>query len=287
MNTLRDWMIRHPLRAFFALACIFSWTLWALMFASAQGWLPFNFPTNWTGSFGPTIAALLVMAVTRGRQGLLELLRPIGQWRFGLGWYAFALIGSLVPIAVAIALFVLLGNPLPAPLLPLTDVLVQVPMFFVIVFVLGGPLGEEIGWRGFALPRLLKQYSPLMSTLVVFVMWLTWHLPLFWLPGASQEGVSIASFALMMLGYSVLFTWVYQGTRGSLLSVLLMHTSINTASVVMSGLTPGLPTDPVFNWLFAIAALALAFLVLVLNPQMLHKSGDTRTTLGRPHLTPA
>jgi membrane protease YdiL (CAAX protease family) len=271
MNALHTSIAKHPLMAFFVITCAFSWALWGLMMASAYGWLPINFPTTWYGSFGPFVGAVAVAAILGGRTGVRDLLRPIFQWRFGSGWYLFVLFGCLLPFAVAFAVFVLLGGVIPAPLQSPESIWVQLPFFFVVVFLLGGPLGEEIGWRGFALPNLLKQHSPLMATFVVMLMWLVWHVPLWWLPGSSPAGTSIVSFIVLMAGFSLLFTWVYQGTAGSLFSVLLMHTSINTVSVMMSGLAPGLEGDPLFVLYTGIAALVISGIVIVLNRGMVQE----------------
>ncbi len=97
-------------------------------------------------------------------------------------------------------------------------------------------------------------------------MWFVWHLPLFWLPGASQQGTSIGAFALHLLAWSILFTWVYLGTRGSLLAALLLHTSINTFSLIVSETDPTHAEAPLLT--YAIVFSILALLVILLDKRM-------------------
>ena len=108
------------------------------MIASASGWLPFNFPTNWTGSFGPTLAAIIVVAICEGKTGLRALLRPIWQWRFGVGWYFFILIGCSLPFLIGVGLFILLGGSIALSREAIVNVLVQVFPLYPLVLILMG-----------------------------------------------------------------------------------------------------------------------------------------------------
>jgi membrane protease YdiL (CAAX protease family) len=263
LNKLRSLVNNHPLISFFVVACAYSWGLWGLMMASSRGLLPFSFPTNWTGSFGPSVAAVIVTAIGGGRGGVRDLLRPIARWRFGAGWYVFVLAGCLLPIGVSIGIRALLDGGVSLSSDAVIKQLAQIPILYFLILIIGGPLGEEIGWRGYALPWLLKRMSGLSASLVVFPMWLIWHLPLFWLEGASQQGSSIAAFVVVVAASSVLFTWVYVGTSGSLVSVLLLHTTVNTFSYSISQASPALDNEPLFNWLVAAAFGALAIVVVI------------------------
>jgi len=80
----------------------------------------------------------------------------------------------------------------------LVNQVVQLPLLYPIILIIGGPLGEEIGWRGYVLPRLLKQKSGLAANGIIFLMWTVWHLPLFWLEGSFQQGTSIATFLVVV-----------------------------------------------------------------------------------------
>jgi uncharacterized protein len=108
---------------------------------------------------------------------------------------------------------------------------------YIAILLLGGPLGEEPGWRGFALPRLQKRYGPLVGSLVLGVFWGLWHLPAFFLiPGYNGAGsgfVGIMSafvpFVIAIMALAVIYTWVSNNARSSLLMVILFHASFNTS----------------------------------------------------------
>jgi hypothetical protein len=231
MSALRSWMERNRVLAFVLLSYGFSWGLWAAMIA-VWGTI------NWLGSFGPSVAALLVVAITQGRAGLKHLLRPVLAGRFGIGWYLFITLGAFLILLLGLLLYLLLGGAMLLPAERLGGQLILLPLYYLIVLIIGGPLGEEIGWRGFLLPHFLQHRKPFLASLLVAAIWFGWHLPLFWLPGASQVGTPIGGFAVFLLAWSVLFTWVHLGTRGSLLAALLLHTSINTFSLVISETDP-------------------------------------------------
>jgi membrane protease YdiL (CAAX protease family) len=260
---MRSRIRRHPVISFFVVACAFSWILWGLMMASERGALPFRFPTNWTGSFGPFVGALVIAAALKGGAGVRELLRPMLRWRFGLRWYFFVLVGCVLPFLAALGLYALLGRSVTIGRDAIAAGLKTFPLYYVIILFVGGPLGEEVGWRGFALPRLLERRGTLGASLAVFAMWFVWHVPLFWLEGAAQKGSSIPVFAILVLANAVIFTWTYVGTGGSLLSALLLHTSVNTFSYVFGQAAPALDADPLLGALTAGAFTVFAAGVLV------------------------
>lgn len=255
---MRQPTLKREMLLFMVLACGFSWGLWALMMASAQGWLPFHFPTNFFGSFGPSLAALVLAAREKG--GVRALLRSCVRWRIGCRWYAAALLGPPLLVALAFGVTLLFGQS-PGALASL-DKAVWLPVLFLMILVLGGPLGEELGWRGYLLPRLLERAGPLKASFAVATFWFLWHVPLFWLEGASQQGSSIALFAAMVAAFSVLFTWLWLGTGGSLLAALLAHTMINLASVCTEAVFPALSETDVDDFVLA-GLLAIAAILVV------------------------
>jgi uncharacterized protein len=206
--------------AFIALTFLFSWGQWL---ATRGGWLPLT-PL---GSFGPSIAAFLLTAVWGGRAALRDLGRSGLRWRAPLRVYAVAVLGP--PLVYAVAALLARG---PAGLRPEAAAapggwrMTLVPLE---ILLLGGPLGEEFGWRGFLLPRLLERYRPLAASLGIAVVWFLWHLPLFWLPQSAQASIPMSYFAVTLLAWSFLLTWIYLRSRGSVLLCLLFHTSTNTA----------------------------------------------------------
>ncbi len=273
MNKLRVWVNQHPVLAFVLFAYGFSWGLWALMIA-VWGVI------NWLGSFGPSFAAIAVVAITRGRAGLKDLLRPIFHGRFGLSWYAFILVGAVLLLLLGTWLYVLLGGTLVLPSQVVLSQLPLIPLYFVIVFFIGGPLGEEIGWRGYLLPQLLKQKDGLYASLVLWIIWFIWHLPLFWLPGASQAGASISAFLLFVAAWSVIFTWVYLGTAGSLLAALLLHTSVNTLSLFIQQIDAVHADAPLL--VQSILAAVFALIVIAVDKRLTRPAGTAAFGSAKP-----
>ena len=265
MNKLRSLINEHPLISFVVVAYGFSWGLWWLMI-SLTGHI------NWLGSFGPSLAAILLTVIGKGRAGLKTLLNPIKHWRFGPGWYFFVLIGCVLLFLLGLWGFILFGGIFYLSGDKILNQLVQTPIFYLIILIIGGPLGEEIGWRGFVLPQLLKSKNVLISSAILFVVWFAWHLPLFWLPGASQYGSPIVPYLIFFAAWSILFTWVYLGTSGSLLSALLLHTSINTYSNFMSGVDPAHADNPLLAYGIASALFAIVVLFTYHPRFMIQKS---------------
>ena len=273
MSALRSWMERNPVLAFVLLSYGFSWGLWALMIA-VWGTI------NWLGSFGPSVAALVVVALTQGRLGLKHLWRQILAGRFAVWWYLFITLGAFLILLLGLLLYVLLGGVMLLPAEKLGGQLISLPLYYLIVLIIGGPLGEEIGWRGFLLPHFLQDRKPFLASLLVAAIWFGWHLPLFWLPGASQAGTPIGGFAAFIAAWSVLFTWVHLGTRGSLLAALLLHTSINTFSVVISETDPA-HADAPFLAYAAVSVLA-ALVVIAIDRRRLRGLEAAAGTLQSP-----
>lgn len=251
-------MIRkHPLLAFMLLACGYSWTWWGLMLASQHGWLPVQVPAGPWGSFGPLLAACVLCRPAGIAPRLRDFLRRTVGTRPGLGWLLVALLLPALLIALAVGAQGLSVGSLAMPKL---DGAVWLPLLFILILVVGGPVGEEFGWRGLVLPKLLQNHTPWLASLIVAALWLIWHLPLFWLQGAAQEGSSITGFAAMVVSSSLLFTWCYLHTGPNLWPVLVLHTSINLCSYVLPSAWPGIDSSRSFSLamlaLFATAALA-------------------------------
>ena len=216
---------RRPLPVFVLLTVAVSWPAWGVLAVSdlepggALGgglWL--------LGGLGPPIAAVVVLGLSEGSRGVRRLLGRLTKWRVQGRWYAVAVLlpGAVVGTAVLIdALRYDVSTPFPSfDLLPLFVASVVANM------LIGGGL-EEIGWRGFALPRLQAEYSALTASLLLGVVWIAWHAPLFVVPGAIQSELRPLPFLIQGLGLAVVFTWLYNSTRGSLLLVVVLHGTVN------------------------------------------------------------
>jgi membrane protease YdiL (CAAX protease family) len=212
-----NWLKRHEFGFYLFLAFILAWWIvpFRLLNPESAPMLPWS----------PIIAAFIVLGLTRGRAGIKSLLKDMTRWRVGIKWYAFALLLPLGAAFAAVYLNAMLGAPVPTAahfaewyLLPLS---------FLTKTIVNGPFTEEPGWRGFALPRLLNKYSPLVSSLIIGVIWFIWHLPLLLTNDSGGQRVPLPYFVAVM-GMSIVFTWLYRGTKGSVLLVILMHGAVNT-----------------------------------------------------------
>jgi len=191
------------------LAYALSW--WAVPFG---GFIP----------AGPLIAALIVIPLTHGLAGLRELGCRMIRWRVGWIWYAVAIGLPLAVHLLTVALDVGLGAPAPsfAQFSPLSSLIL---VFAVrLINPLDGPMGEEPGWRGFALPGLQAERSPLLATLILAVLVVLWHLPLWVLP---QFGASLGDI-LGTLGVTLWYTWLFNHTGGSVLMTIVAHATEGT-----------------------------------------------------------
>lgn len=223
----------NPIRsvaAFFVGAIFLSWSCWLLVVAANRGL--FSMPDGWKqllviiGTFGPLFSALAMAGNASGRRGVLGLLQQAVRWRVNIRWYAAALlIPALVRFAV-LGLHILKGGTFPG----LTDFdrWLAVPSTFALVLLLGGPLGEEFGWRGFSQPRLQNRLSILASSLIIGAGSALWHLPLFLIPATPQSHIPLAIFIVRTVALSVISGWIWNRGGRSLLLILLFHASLNT-----------------------------------------------------------
>ena len=222
---------RHPLIAFFTLAYGFSWAILLVLYGLLG--LPAALVIL-LQTLGPTLAALVVAGVLEGRAGPRRLLSQVRFWRVARRWYLFALIG--IPATIILAAVVL-----PGAIVSLGDQSpVKLPvefLAFILVGFVSGPLFEEPGWRGFALPRLQGHMGALRGTLLLGTLWAAWHMPQYLVPEwADQNGgldaTLVVTFMLMVVAIAPILTWLYNRTSGSLLLVMLAHSSINAALAV-------------------------------------------------------
>lgn len=178
------------------------------------------------GTFGPLLAAITIVVRTGGGRGLALFIGQAFRWRAGPQWYAAALLGPFAIRLAVLGVHALKGGAVPNLLNP--SVWLAMPATFVAVLLIGGPIGEEFGWRGFLLQRVQPRFGLLGASLVIGVVASLWHLPLFFITGTAQSHLPYVLFALRTIALSTISTWLYNGTRRSLLFVLLFHASLNT-----------------------------------------------------------
>lgn len=232
---------RRPLISFFGLAYGVSWTIWAPILAAERGWVAWDVPyaLYYVGSLGPLTAALLITGSTRGRSGVRLLLGRIVQWRVGLSYYAFATLVPAILFGSAVVVDrVLVGVWPDVSRLGQADYLPEVgPIAVLAIWLMTYGLGEETGWRGFALPHLQRRRTAASATLILGVLWALWHLPAFFFRDTYMAlGVlGFPAFMVMMVFTAMVFTWLYNSTAGSLLIVILFHGVFNWLSVSEAG----------------------------------------------------
>jgi membrane protease YdiL (CAAX protease family) len=214
---------RHSVLLFFIATLLFTWGLQLPAVLAKLGVLPGPVerfvPLAALGGFGPLVAALLCARVEPGGPGVRGLLRRYRIWRVGVAWYAIAL--GLLPAlyVVGVAVYGVAGGDSAGLWFFPPENAQHVSAMFLM------PMVEEIGWRGFALPRLQQRYTALQASLLLGVVWALWHVMMFILQDVPSETFTIA-LADIVVG-SVFFSWIYNHTRGSLLLAVLAHAGVH------------------------------------------------------------
>ena len=236
----------------------FGWT-WGLL------WVGATFPLQppWMGTavliasaFGPSLAGVTTVALFEGLAGLKLWLKRCLFWRVGWGWYAIAAFVPLGMMVLALALYAAIGGALP--LSPASGHWWLSVLIFGQILLLGGPLGEEFGWRGYALPLLTPRIGWRWASLIVGGVWALWHLPLFFIPGMAQANMPMALFMASSVALSVIFARLSVNTRFSVLPAIVLHWSVNAGSWAIPVTPQGDVMQPyylVMGLLFAVAAI--------------------------------
>jgi len=267
------WVQRHPLVTYFAIAFAGTWAL-VIPLALSTGFNLFPMPDVvflllfiLSPYAGPLLGALIVTRATEGGAGVRRLLKRIVQWRVGVQWYLAAFFSMLL---IWLAAYSILYSGVPL------RELIASPMLLVTLFapkILEGifipSIGEEVGWRGFALPRMQKQYGPVLATLILGIMHGLWHFPaLFTALFGPLPLEEILPFMLTAVGATFIYTWVVNNARGSILIAILLHASSNAASSLLTAIVPldgvlPAPLQALSPGWFNVIIFALAAVVLV------------------------
>lgn len=228
-------MRKYPVAWFYLLAFGISWLGMITAVLASHGIAPFDNPYVQLFSIfyavGPTLAAFIVSQVTYGVQ---ELDKGLMQWRVGLIWYMVAVLSPIVLFTISQIVTKLLNLPVKIAV-PQGDLSFYGILGFVINFFAN--TCEEIGWRGFALPRLQKRYSALIATLIVGILWALWHLPLVFLVGNPMSEFPFL-WLIIIVTNAFIYTWIYNSTKGSILLVALFHGALNIFGVFITGVSP-------------------------------------------------
>jgi hypothetical protein len=223
-----------PVLKFFLITYVVSWTFFiAAGLISSKLSLALNGPLTLVflaGAIAPSLVAIWLTAESEGRTGLKALLNRTIAWQVSARWYLFA---------VSYFLIVKLGMAIVHRLATGTwPQFGEEPWFIIVLAIfISTPLqaGEEIGWRGYALPRLAERFGLPTASIVLGVIWACWHLPLFFIAGSDSAGESFPLYLLAVTALSVAMAWLYWRSNRSLLLTMLMHAAVNNTSGIVRG----------------------------------------------------
>jgi CAAX protease family protein len=264
-NTLR----RYDPLVFFLMTLALTWVVWI---PRAMG-----FPVGVVGrlwTWIPAITALVCAALLYGRAGVRDLGRRLVRWRVQWWWYPVVLVGPLVFSLIAAGIAMLLGQPWPAVRpVALTLSVPALALTFLILMITDG-LGEELGWRGYLLPRLLSRYRAIPASLILGLGWWLWHLPLIWTAGAAIEDQPLWLLLADLLAKSLIFTYVFLGTQGSVLFAIMLHASTNLFVVLPAVGPDGAMTLPLVALVLKVVLAAALFVHLPRSLSEAQNSGS-------------
>jgi uncharacterized protein len=244
-----------PLRIFFVLAFALTWGVGGIALLIGL-WMPesrplaTSSPLYYLAAYSVSLAGVVLTATYDGREGLRRLGRRLLPWRSPLHWYLIVAAGYAAITAIALGTAALV-RPTAAAIPPWS----AFPTVLAIAIVRDpGPIGEEFGWRGFALPRLLERYPPLSASVRLGLIHTAWHIPLFFIPGMPQTQVSFPLFTLGVVSIAIFDTALYLRTGANLLLAILVHLLANVCG--------GLAADAhALNALFVAEGIAAALIV--------------------------
>jgi len=254
----------RPLLTFFSLTYATAWICWAAAAAISRRSAPAGPELAalagalfLLGTFAPGLVALALTERAEGRTATRALLRRVFEWRVGARWYVFA-VGYLPAVKLSVALV----HRVAIGAWPRFGQEAWYLMAGAILFSTWVQAGEEIGWRGYALPRLSTRFGLAPASVILGVIWASWHLPLFFVPASDTFGQSFPLYLLQVTAVSVAAAWLYWRTQGSLLLVMLLHAAINNTKDIVSSAVPG-ATNAFTLSTSLVAWLTVAFLWIV------------------------
>ncbi|TXT57531.1 MAG: conserved membrane protein of unknown function [Candidatus Thorarchaeota archaeon] len=228
-NSLRNTLV------FFIITYVFSWIFWVPQVLNSMGIIADSVFTEFLSSpfniaaFGPLVAAILLVVKENGLKGIKNLLKKGIMVDFAKKWVLpmFLLYPAIFLVSMLVGI--------PFGFSPDLEILAHpevITIGFFVILLTAGPLQEEFGWRGYAVPKLQEQYNAIVTSFIVGVAWALWHFPLFFLPSPGDGSAfyydqPVWIMVISVIFSSILFTWIYNNTKGSVFATLMLHTSLN------------------------------------------------------------
>lgn len=236
--------------------------------------LLFWFITYWS----PTISAILVSGFIGGWEEIKRLLSGFLKWRVSSKWYLASFLIVIAPLIFA-GFYILLGGQSQG-LAP--GITIPILLFNLLYTFLSGPVSEEAGWRGFALPRLQSRFNALVSSLILGIIWACWHLPLYLI----EPRIAFYIFVPLVLVISILMTWIYNNTGGSLLLTIMMHFSFNFDMAFIVGYLGLMPEMVFYIGSSIMIGIYLIFVIIYAGAKNLSRKPDSEMPFLRLEKTP-
>ena len=266
-TTFTKWIQKHQLISFFGLTYLITFVVMFAFIYLNPGKPLIPWSMVWfLGIFSPSISALIITWIIGGMTGIKHLLSGFTRWKAGTFWYFAAAFLFFAPVVIAL-IYLALGNSYPGPVPGETTA----SMLGTILFTLfSGPIAEELGWRGFALPRLQAKYSALVSSLILGAIWTCWHIPLFFVTGATQMNIPFPIYLVLVTSVTFYLTWLYNNTHGSLIITILGHFFFNLTGF-LTGVLRLMPAMVFYLTAGPLLALVIAAIVIVFGPRYFSK----------------
>ncbi|RKX77168.1 MAG: CPBP family intramembrane metalloprotease [Spirochaetes bacterium] len=259
---------KFPLR-FFTVTFLWSWLIWLPLVLAGFGVISLSreslksitIPVMVLAAFGPAVGAFYSLRTLNGKGSIRVYLKSFFSLKFG--WKVWIAIFSILGISTAISWFIpeLFGADRLGMLLPNIYIF---PIYWLVMVFFGGGQ-EEIGWRGYALPFLEKQYGRWFGSIILAVLWACWHLPLWFIPGTSQTYVNFAGFIMLTLGYSFFYSWIMKASGKKPLAGLIVHGTANAFVPVFPVLVMTLGVAQVRFWIWVSLTLLIGIVVMILS----------------------
>lgn len=224
MNIIKN-LKKHEIVIYLIVTFLFTWIFWSISFVSSKQIVNGFFRI--LGAFMPSVMSMIFTNYFYGRKGIKELLKKLTIWKVNPTFYVFALFYTVASIYIPVFICTITGVNYKIHIndqlygFYRSNPLIILAYFLAVVFF-GGPFGEEIGWRGFVLPKLKKKFNSLISSIILGVIWACWHLPLFFVH-AEGYNISFITYIIETIWLTIIITWLYNNTEGSLLIIILFH----------------------------------------------------------------